>query len=67
MKHIHNDLNFLGAVYTTMVLGSSMLIKRPAAGYIPAGYTPPPAAADGTGMANFKHLNTSVLYVVALG
>ena len=32
-----------------MVLGSSLLIKRPPAGYLPEGYTPPAASADGTG------------------
>jgi MFS family permease len=43
------SLAAIGAIYTTMVLGSSMLMKRPPAGYIPQGYTPPPASADGTG------------------
>ena len=32
-----------------MVLGSSLLIKRPPAGYLPEGYTPPAVSADGTG------------------
>ena len=31
----------LGLIYTSMVLGSSMMIRRPPPGYLPQGYVPP--------------------------
>merc|ERR1719481_258781 len=38
----------IGGIYAATVVASAMIIKRPAAGYIPAGYTPP-AVQAGTG------------------
>ena len=35
----------IGAIYAATVVASAMVIKRPAAGYVPAGYTPPPVQA----------------------
>jgi len=35
----------IGAIYAATVIASAMVIKRPAAGYVPAGYTPPPVQA----------------------
>jgi len=40
----------MGAAYFAAMFASSLLIKRPPAGYLPAGYTPPaPAAGAGVG------------------
>ena len=38
---------FSGAMYTTMVVGSALLIRRPPPGYIPEGYTPPSVTSGG--------------------
>jgi len=38
------SLASIGAIYASIVLASSLMIKRPAAGYLPPGYTPPPTA-----------------------
>merc|ERR1719495_322762 len=38
-------LALIGAIYAATVIASAMVIKRPAAGYVPAGYTPPPVQA----------------------
>merc|ERR1719481_568485 len=35
----------IGGIYAATVVASAMIIKRPAAGYIPAGYTPPAVQA----------------------
>jgi len=35
----------IGGIYAATVVASAMIIKRPAAGFIPAGYTPPAAQA----------------------
>ena len=31
----------IGAIYASTVFASSLIIKRPQAGYLPAGYSPP--------------------------
>jgi len=41
------SLASIGAVYTAMVFGSALMIRRPPPGYIPAGYTPPETSAAG--------------------
>jgi len=35
----------IGGIYAATVITSAMIIKRPAPGYVPAGYTPPPVPA----------------------
>jgi len=35
----------IGGMYAATVITSAMIIKRPAPGYVPAGYTPPPVQA----------------------
>jgi len=39
------SLASIGLIYTSMVLGSSMMIRRPPPGYLPQGYVPPQVAA----------------------
>jgi len=39
------SLASIGAIYASIVFGSSLLIRRPPAGYLPEGYTPPQTAA----------------------
>lgn len=39
------SLAAIGAMYAATVVTSAMIIKRPAPGYLPAGYTPPATAA----------------------
>ena len=34
-------------MYASVVFTSSLLIRRPAAGYLPAGYVPPPTTTGG--------------------
>ncbi|XP_023327563.1 uncharacterized protein LOC111700759 [Eurytemora carolleeae] len=41
------SLASIGAMYTTMVVGSALLIRRPPPGYIPEGYTPPSVTSGG--------------------
>ena len=43
----------LGAVYTAAIVASSLLIKRPVDGYLPAGYVPP-ASASGNHYTSIK-------------
>merc|ERR1719308_142977 len=38
---VSSALAAIGAIYAATIVSSSMLIRRPAAGYLPAGYTPP--------------------------
>ena len=52
---IYTPVFFPGAMYTAMVFGSSMLIRRPAPGYIPEGYTPPPTSAGGLPNGAISH------------
>jgi len=40
----------MGAAYFTAIFLSSLMIKRPPAGYLPAGYTPPAASAGGAAL-----------------
>jgi len=44
---VGTGLMALGAIYGAAVMGSAMVIKKPAPGYLPAGYTPPASAAGG--------------------
>lgn len=37
----------MGAVYFSAIFLSSLMIKRPPTGYLPAGYTPPAASSGG--------------------
>ena len=37
----------IGAIYAATVMTSSLLIRKPAPGYIPAGWTPPVSATGG--------------------
>ena len=38
---VGTGLMAMGAIYGAVVMGSAMAIRRPAAGYLPAGYAPP--------------------------
>jgi len=49
------SLAAIGAIYASTVVASSLFIRRPAAGYLPAGYTPPAAAA---GAGSNVHVDT---------
>ena len=40
----------MGAAYFTAMFLSSLMIKRPPAGYLPTGYTPPAASAGGAAL-----------------
>merc|ERR1719288_152991 len=40
----------MGAAYFTAIFLSSLMIKRPPAGYLPAGYTPPAASVGGAAL-----------------
>ena len=37
----------IGGIYAATIMASSLLIKKPAPGYIPAGWTPPASASGG--------------------
>merc|ERR1719422_1397659 len=39
----------IGVMYATTIFGSSLMIRRPAPGYLPAGYNPPVTAGAGGG------------------
>lgn len=38
---VGTGLMALGGIYAAAIMGSAMIIKKPAPGYLPAGYTPP--------------------------
>ena len=40
----------LGVVYLVLVVSGAQFLKNPPEGYLPEGYTPPPATADGAGL-----------------
>jgi len=42
---VASALACIGAMYAATVVTSAMIIKRPAPGYLPVGYTPPPVHA----------------------
>merc|ERR1719264_2386878 len=46
---VASALGCMGAIYAGTILSSSLMIRRPAAGYIPAGYVPPEGAAATSG------------------
>ena len=46
----------MGGIYAATVFASSLIIKRPAAGYLPAGYTPP-ATQAGAGAGASVHVD----------
>jgi len=46
---VASALGCMGAIYAGTILSSSLMIRRPAPGFIPAGYVPPEGAAVTTG------------------
>ncbi|XP_023325629.1 uncharacterized protein LOC111699239 isoform X2 [Eurytemora carolleeae] len=44
---VATSLAILGALYTSTILTSALLIKKPADGFLPKGYTPPATAGSG--------------------
>merc|ERR1719370_1837956 len=46
---VASALGCMGAIYAGTILSSSLMIRRPAPGFIPAGYVPPEGAAGLTG------------------
>ena len=44
---VASSLLTIGGVYAATIMASSLLIRKPAPGYIPAGWTPPASAAGG--------------------
>ena len=44
---VGSSLMAIGAIYAATVMTSSLLIRKPAPGYIPAGWTPPVSATGG--------------------
>ena len=37
----------IGGIYAATIMASSLLIRKPAPGYLPAGWTPPTSASGG--------------------
>ena len=44
---VGTSLMAIGGIYAATIMASSLLIKKPAPGYIPAGWTPPASASGG--------------------
>ena len=44
---VGSSLMAIGGIYAATIMASSLMIRKPAAGYIPAGWTPPASAAGG--------------------
>ena len=44
---VGSSLMAIGCVYAATIMASSLIIRKPAAGYIPAGWTPPVSASGG--------------------
>ena len=49
---VGSALATMAAIYGASVITSAFLMKKPAPGYVPAGYTPPKATSGGTGALN---------------
>ena len=46
---VASALGCMGAIFLSTILSSSLMIRRPPPGFIPAGYSPPEGAAVTTG------------------
>jgi len=44
---VATSLALIGALYTSTIVASSLMIKKPVDGYLPAGYNPPATAGSG--------------------
>ena len=44
---VGTSLMAIGGIYAATIMASSLLIKKPAPGYIPTGWTPPASASGG--------------------
>ena len=44
---VGTSLMAIGGIYAATIMASSLLIKKPAPGYIPTGWTPPASARGG--------------------
>ena len=49
---VASALACLGAIYATTVVGSALMIRRPAPGFVPAGWTPPAAGTTAMAVGN---------------
>merc|ERR1712045_651525 len=62
---VGTGLMALGAIYGAAVMGSAMVIKKPAPGYLPAGYTPPASAAGGASVDVSTVMKTPQFWLLA--
>eukprot|EP00088_Acartia_fossae_P038603 TRINITY_DN40040_c0_g1_i4.p1 TRINITY_DN40040_c0_g1~~TRINITY_DN40040_c0_g1_i4.p1 ORF type:complete len:315 (+),score=48.04 TRINITY_DN40040_c0_g1_i4:75-947(+) len=44
---IATSLSIMGGIYAALIMSSSLMIRRPADGYLPKGFTPPATAGSG--------------------
>ena len=44
---VGTSLMAIGGIYAATIMASSLLIRKPAPGYLPAGWTPPTSASGG--------------------
>lgn len=49
---VASALGVMGAIYASTIVSSALMIRRPAPGYVPAGWTPPPGVAANSGNVN---------------
>ena len=53
---VGTSLMAIGGIYAATIMTSSLLIRKPAQGYLPAGWTPPASASGGLE----QNVNTSM-------
>ena len=49
---VASALGVMGAIYASTIVSSALMIRRPAPGYVPAGWTPPQGVAANSGNVN---------------